>query len=185
MTIEEDPWADVVTLHGLAADEVRSTLQKCVRRGMLEEAILAAYELYQTGESAERLLWRRLEVMAAEDVGLGLQQAPLLIEALGRQAERLPRSGDRWIFAAHAVRLLTCAAKDRTSAELADWAQAVTDRGERLVEILDVAVDMHTRRGRALGRGRAHFFSEGNIVADEVSGRDTTWLDYLRSVASP
>ena len=38
--------------------------------------------------------------------------------------------------------------------------------------------------GRALtntGRGPAHFFSDGNIVANEILGRDTTWLDFLRA----
>lgn len=73
------------------------------------------------------------------------------------------------------------APKDRTSAELAHWAEMVVAGGERSVEILDVAVDMHTRRGRSLGRGPAHFYREGNQLANEIPDRDTRWLEYLRA----
>jgi replication-associated recombination protein RarA len=175
-----DPWWGVTTANGLAADEVRSSLQKYVRRGQLEEAVLAAYELYCSGEAFEDLLWRRMEIMAAEDVGMGSPSLPAVIEALHAQRGRLARGGDRWLLAAHAVRLLVNAPKDRTSAELADWARHVAESGTRSAAILDAAVDMHTARGVQMGRGRAHFFAEGNIVANEVPDRDLTWLTYLR-----
>lgn len=180
MSDTTDPWWGVTTANGLAADEVRSSLQKYVRRGQLEEAVLCAYELYSTGEAAEDLLWRRMEIMAAEDVGLGNPALPAVIEALHAQRSRLPRSGDRWLLAAHAVRLLAIAPKDRTSAELADWARHLVDSGKRSAAILDAALDMHTARGVGMGRGRAHFFAEGNLVANEVPDRDLTWLGYLR-----
>lgn len=180
----DDPWGAVKTVHGLAADEVRSTVQKCVRRGDVEGAVLNAYELFETGEAAEELLWRRMEIMAAEDVGLGRPDAPAVIEALNNQRQRVPRGGERWIFAVHALRLLVTAPKDRTSAELAHWAELSVSRGERMPEVLDVAVDMHTRRGRAMGRGVEHFYEEGNVVTGEIAGRDTRWLDYLRRRAA-
>jgi replication-associated recombination protein RarA len=175
-----DPWWGVVTTHGLPADEVRSSLQKYVRRGLLEEAILAAYELYCTSEAAEDLLWRRAEIMAAEDVGLGSPELPATIEALHSQRLRLPRGGERWLLAAHAVRLLVLSPKDRTSAELSDWAQDMISSGQRRAEVIDVAVDMHTARGVAMGRGREHFYDEGNLVANEIPDRDLTWLTALR-----
>lgn len=176
----EDQWTRVVTVNGLPADEVRSMLQKSVRRGWLEQAVLAAYELYATGPEAEEMLWARLSIIASEDVGFGLVLAPALVEALNAQRCRFPRSGDRWLFAAHAVRLLATATKDRTSGELGQWAIEAVGAGERVVEIDDLAVDMHTRRGVARGRDEAHFYSEGARVIPELDGRDTTWGDYLR-----
>lgn len=160
-------------------------LQKSIRRGWLEEAALAAYELYATGPEAEDLLWSRLDIIAAEDVGFGLLQAPAIIEALGLQRRRIPRCGDRWLFAAHAVRVLSAATKDRTTAELGSWAMEMVDSGDRLVAIADLAVDMHTKRGVESGRDHAHFYAEGAAVEPELAERDTTWGDYLRQKYIP
>ena len=176
----DDPWARVRTRHDLPADHVRSMLQKAIRRGWLEEAVLAAYELYATSPEAEELLWARLDIIAAEDIGFGLIEAPAIIAALGDQRRRYPRSGDRWLFAAHAVRVLATATKDRTTGELGSWAMEVVESGERVVAIHDVAVDMHTEEGVAHGRDEAHFYAEGADVSPELEGRDTTWGDYLR-----
>lgn len=175
-----DQWTRVTTLNGLPADEVRSMLQKSVRRGWLEQAVLAAYELYATGPEAEELLWARLSVIACEDVGFGLTEAPAIVEALNAQRSRFPRSGDRWLFAAHAVRLLATATKDRTSGELGQWAIETVAAREQVVEIADLAVDMHTKRGVAMGRDEGHFYAEGARVNREIVDRDTTWGDYLR-----
>ncbi|HEX3793363.1 MAG TPA: hypothetical protein VHV57_02560 [Acidimicrobiales bacterium] len=164
----------------MAADEVRSMLQKSIRRGWLEEATLAAYELYATSPEAEELLWARLDIIAAEDIGFGLIEAPAIIEALGAQRRRYPRSGDRWLFAAHAVRILATAPKDRTTGELGSWAMEMVDAGERVVRIDDLAIDMHTKEGIARGRDHGHFYAEGAQVVPEMPGRDTTWGDHLR-----
>ncbi|HTV12954.1 MAG TPA: hypothetical protein VME20_13965 [Acidimicrobiales bacterium] len=175
-----DEWTRVITTNGFPADEVRSMLQKSIRRGWLEQAVLAAYELYATSVEAEELLWARLSIIAAEDVGFGLKEAPAIVEALNAQRSHFPRSGDRWLFAAHAVRLLATAEKDRTSGELGQWAMEVVASGERVVEIDDLAVDMHTKRGVAMGRDEAHFYAKGALVNPELQPRDSTWGDYLR-----
>ena len=179
----EDVWSRCQTIHGFAADEVRSVLQKSIRRGLLEEAILAAYEFYATGPEMEELLWRRLEIIATEDVGFGLLNAPVLLEALNAQRLRLPPGLDRWIYSAHAVRLLTTAKKDRTSMELAAWAEAVTTRGERQVVVHDYQVDFHTRRGTEMGRDRDHWWHAGGAVLEnQIEGLDSRWGDYLRGL---
>jgi hypothetical protein len=181
----EDQWTRVTTINGLAADEVRSMLQKSIRRGWLEEAVLAAYELYASGPEAEELLWARLDIIAAEDIGFGLIEAPAIIEALGSQRRRYPRSGDRWLFAAHAVRVLATATKDRTTGELGSWAKEVVDSGERVVTIDDLAIDMHTKRGVERGQTIGDFYAVGADVVPEMEGRDTTWGDYLRTKYVP
>ncbi|HEV3044035.1 MAG TPA: AAA family ATPase [Roseiarcus sp.] len=176
----EDVWSRAKTIHGHAVDEVRSVLQKSIRRGLLEEAVLAAYELFATGPEVEELLWRRLEIIAVEDVGFGLVQAPLLIEAMNAQRRRWPHNSERWMFSAHAVRLLATAKKDRTSMEIAGWAEEVTARGERSVKIEDFHIDMHTSRGAAMGRGKEHWWSDGALLLDQIQGLDSRWGDYLR-----
>jgi replication-associated recombination protein RarA len=179
----EDVWSRAQTIHGFAADEVRSVLQKSIRRGLLEEAMLAAYEFYASGPELEELLWRRLEIIATEDVGYGLIDAPVLLEAINAQRRRIPHGPDRWIYSAHAVRLLATAKKDRTSMELAAWAEMATKKGERKVVVHDYQVDFHTRRGTLMGRGREHWWnSGGSNLENQIEGLDPTWGNYLREV---
>src|SRR3984885_8877626 len=124
-----DVWSRTLSVHGYPIDELRSVLQKSIRRGRVEEAALAAYEFFASGAETEEVLWRRLEIIATEDVGLGLVNAPAIIEALYAQASRMVDRGDRWIYCAHAVRLLASAPKDNMSMELAGWTRAVVERG--------------------------------------------------------
>jgi hypothetical protein len=93
---------------------------------------------------------------------------------------RFERSaGDRFLFVLHAVRLLATSTKDRTTDELANVVRGQVDRGERLPEVPDVALDMHTARGRELGRGLTHFLREGALVENELPGRDQTYREQL------
>ena len=182
----EDTWSRARTVHDIAVDEVRSVLQKSIRRGDVEEAVLAAHELYHTGPEVEELLWRRLEVIAAEDVGVGMLEAPGLLEALNSQRLRIPHTPDRWIFAAHAVRVLCEAPKDRTSCDLAGWADGVVDTGERTVVVQDFHVDHHTRRGVELGRGPSFWIEQGGgVLVNEVDGLESRWGDYVRASKLP
>src|SRR5262249_36258759 len=52
-----DPWTLVETAHGFRADELISTFQKSIRRGLVENAALVAYELYVTSAELEEHLW--------------------------------------------------------------------------------------------------------------------------------
>ena len=178
-----DVWSRATTVNGFAVDELRSILQKSIRRGLVEEAALAAYELFANGPETEELLWRRLEIIAAEDVGLGLPTAPALIEALYAQAGRMLDRGDRWIYCAHALRLLATAPKDGMSMELAGWARAVTERGERKPVVEDYMLDLHTRRGAEMGRDLAHWWNQGARLRNRIAGYNPKWGDYLRRLA--
>ena len=60
-----------------------------------------------TGPEAERMLWERLQIISVEDVGLGRVEAPVIMHALhSMHAQFAWPSGDRFLFAAHAIRLL-------------------------------------------------------------------------------
>jgi replication-associated recombination protein RarA len=178
-----DVWSRATTVNGFAVDELRSVLQKSIRRGLVEEAALAAYELFANGLETEELLWRRLEIIATEDVGFGLLNAPALIEALYAQATRMLDRGDRWIYCAHAVRLLATAPKDGMSMELAGWTRAVVERGERKPVVEDYMLDLHTRRGGEMGRDLAHWWNQGARLHNRIPGCNPKWGDYLRQLA--
>ena len=177
-----DLWSRSTSVNGYAFDELRSVLQKSIRRGLVEEAVLTGYEIYASGPESEEMLWRRLEIIATEDVGLGLPAAPTLIETLYQQQKRMADGEDRWMYAVHAIRLLAASKKDRTTMELGNWAREVLKRGERKVEIEDYHVDLHTRRGVALGRGTEHWWADGARLDNQVEGLDPKYGDYLRKL---
>jgi replication-associated recombination protein RarA len=178
----QDIWSRTTTTNGYGVDELRSVLQKSIRRGWVEEAALAAYELFSFGPETEEVLWQRLEMIATEDVGLGLVTAPAIIEALNQQRKRMEDRGDRWIYCAHAVRVLATARKDNMSMELAGWTREVVARGERKVEVQDFMLDMHTSKGVGMGRDKAHWWREGARVENRIDGYDAKWGDYLRNL---
>jgi replication-associated recombination protein RarA len=178
----QDLWSRTTSLNGYAVDELRSVLQKSIRRGMVEEAMLAGYELCASGPETEEMLWRRLEIIATEDVGIGLLEGPAIIEALYQQAKRMADGGDRWMYPAHAIRLLATAKKDRTTMEMASWAKEVLTRGDRKIEIEDYHVDLHTRRGVEMGRGTDHWWQGGSRLDDQVEGLPTKYGAYLRKL---
>jgi replication-associated recombination protein RarA len=171
----DDPWASVTTSTGLPADEVISTLQKSIRRAEVRNAVLCALDLSATSPELDTYLWDRLHVIAVEDVGFGMRDAIAVITALDAARQRFDvASTDRSLFTIHAVRLLAGAPKDRSNDELANVARAELDDGGR-PEVPDHALDMHTRRGRQLGRGIEHFLSEGAHVDPELESRERRW----------
>jgi replication-associated recombination protein RarA len=175
----EDPWASVTTSTGLAADEVISTLQKSIRRGEVRNAVLCALDLSATSPELDTYLWDRLHVIAVEDVGFGRPDAAAVIVALDAARSRFdPGSHDRALFTIHAVRLLAESPKDRSNDELANVVRAELAAGGR-PDIPDHALDMHTSRGRQLGRGIEHFLTVGARVEPELETRERRWRDEL------
>lgn len=163
-----DPWGNITTRNGLDGDLVISALQKSIRRGLAEEAVTFAYEMYITSEQFEEKLWRRLQAISVEDVGFGDLNAPILINTLNQMRQNFPYSdGDRPIFFVHAIRFLAAAKKDRTSDNLKNIIKTEFAYG-RKPEIPDFALDMHTKKGRSMGRDFKHFLAEGSRVENEL-----------------
>jgi replication-associated recombination protein RarA len=180
---EPDPWAQAQTVHGFRADELTSVLQKSIRRGLVENAALVAYEMYATGPAFEDQVWSRLQIISVEDVGFGNASAPVLIHALDDFRRRASRqTADRLIYLIHAVRVLALSRKDRTSDEMATWVRHAVDHGAARPEVFDVALDMHTRRGRELDRGFRHWFAEGARVENEIPDRDLTYRRRIQDI---
>lgn len=173
----EDPYSQINSPHGIPVDLLVATLQKEIRRSRVDNAVLAAYEMYTTSPDVAQHLWRRLRLIAVEDVGMGLPLAPVLIDVLHRNFEATP--GGDWMMACQAVRVLATAAKDRTASEHADWVATKVGLGEALVEVPDYAHSVHTRSGQERGRGLVQWWEYGAQVRDELPSADHRYRDDL------
>jgi MgsA AAA+ ATPase C terminal len=171
-----DPFAGRTTIHGLASDEVRSSIHKYVRLGNAEQAILAAVEMARTDGEHEAEMWRRLQVLAAEDVGMGAPESIAIVKALHDSADDTPAgSYDRLVFAAQAAGYLARTVKDPINGELMQLAL----HEETPPVIPDVALCIHTRRGQEMGRTMYDWFATGTEIHPEVPDRDIAARDRL------
>ena len=174
-----DPWVDVKTINGFQADHVISALQKEIRRGNAENAALIAIEMVTTSPALEDFLWKRLLVIAVEDVGFGEVMAPVVMNALYQAIQSFDRGmGERKLFAVHAARYLCGCTKDRSSDEMIGW---INHSGAKPT-IPDYALDMHTAEGKAKGRGRRHFFEEAAKLIPEMKDRDLTYRQRIMAM---
>jgi replication-associated recombination protein RarA len=145
----------------------KSVLQKAVRRGMTEKAMYAAYRLVCLNWWS---CWRRLGVIADEDVG-----QPDVIVAVDtlfkkflamRKAAKGELSWDAKRCVIVAAKILSEAPKDRRGDEFLELMEAVEKHGKdeqlqkiraELEAIPDEALDMHTLQGRRMGRGNLYW----------------------------
>jgi replication-associated recombination protein RarA len=136
--------------------EVVSALQKTIRRGDRDSALFWATELYLSQYEAHA--WRRLLVIASEDVGLADPMIFVQIRLLYDTWTERKKEGDAKLYFTDAVLRLVNAVKSR----ITDNATIVFFEGERPHRnIPDYALDVHTEAGRQLGRDYSHFFAEG------------------------
>ncbi len=166
-----DPWSNTKTISGLDADLVISALQKFVRRAEETEALRVAFELYKTSEFHENKMWSRLLVMSVEDIGFGDTYAPVYVQTLDDMRQKFAyEDGDRPLFFVQAIRYLCKCKKERSSDHIKNILMKEFDRGY-VPEIPDYAVDMHTIKGRAMGRDVFYFLEESSKVSP-------VWEDY-------
>lgn len=176
--LPRDPWQAVTTIHGFKADHVISALQKEIRRGNTENAALLAYEMVTTSPALEDYLWQRLLVISVEDVGFGNPQAVVQLNAMHQMLQSFDRSvGERRLFAIHAVRVLSESQKDRSSDEMINWIIDGVAAGDLHPVIPGYALDMHTKDGQAMGRGKRHFWEVGAKIAPEMPNRETIYRE--------
>ena len=151
------------TPRGYDLHEVLSALQKEIRRCKEYEAVYWAVELESFNAKA---LWNRLRVIASEDIGIANPTAPLIIDVLEKNyddAVRRENDSSR-LFLVHAVLYLARSPKSR----IVDNLLTIVYNSEERLEIPDYALDMHTFRGRKMGRGLEHFFTEGAKLANQA-----------------
>ena len=161
-------WAASETINGFAADEIISCLQKSIRRAMVEEACQYAYEQYVSGPVFLEKMWRRLLTISVEDIGFGNLNAAVLVNTMNEMRKNFPYDdGDQPMYFIHAIRILCESEKDRSSDYLKNIIIKEAAMG-KVPEIMDVALDKHTKRGQEMGRGSKHFFEEGTKVIPQL-----------------
>jgi replication-associated recombination protein RarA len=173
----QDPYTRMTSPRGIPVDQLVSVLQKEIRRSHVDNAVLAAYEMHTTSRAVAAHLWRRLRLIAVEDVGMGAPLAPVLLREL--QADYDASAGTDWMQVVHAVRYLATAPKDRTSSEHADYVRTMVEAGQLVVSVPDYAFCVHTRAGQERGRGLLQWWENGARVHDELPTADHTYRDAL------
>ena len=156
--------------------EVVSALQKEIRRANERAAVYWAFELIPRFEA---YLWKRLKVVANEDVGIAAPEIFAAIQALAEQyfEMRARKDGSCTLCLTNAVLLMCRAKKTRVADHLTIITEQTKarelDGSQAPIPIPDYALDMHTLRGRQMGRGLDHFRTEGaKLVGRDESVKD-------------
>lgn len=160
------------TQNGYDLGEVISALQKDIRRGEEQGAMYWALELLPQFEA---YLWRRLVVIANEDIGIGHPPIFVTIAVLRDQffefRER-GRNGTARLILANAILTMCRAPKSRISDHFQRFMVEAWQNGEQR-PIPDYALDKHTKRGRNMGRRDAdHWLSEGCLLKNPADVDD-------------
>ncbi len=109
-----------------------SALQKAVRRGKREESLLCSRLLVT--EDTQRI-WRRLAVIAMEDVGVGDMEATAQTVWASRSKAWRGKHGGEWHVASYVVGTLCGALKSRDTDDLAAIASRHPDLAEERAEL--------------------------------------------------
>jgi replication-associated recombination protein RarA len=160
-------FAEMHTPGGFLNGEVASALQKAIRRGNEREALFWSSELDLAGFGG--YVWKRLRIIASEDVGLADTQAVIATRVLydnWLEHKKATKESEP-LFLIHAVLLLARAEKSGITVH-AWMAFYEGDRQAMGMEIPDHALDIHTGRGRQMGRGKAHFLEEAGRLENET-----------------
>ena len=158
----------VTTVNGHLLAEVVSALQKAIRRCQVDDALYWAVDMYLTGY--DEYCWKRLKVIASEDIGPAEPHLPATLAALYQTYTELKKKKDphdpQKLQFVHAVLLVASARKSR----VVDHAliHHFVNHAQLKREIPDCALDKHTLRGKQMGRGFDHFFAEGGRLENEV-----------------
>jgi replication-associated recombination protein RarA len=149
------------TINGHTLFECSSALQKSIRRGEVDTAMYFAVELDLSNYG--EYLWRRLRAIASEDIGMANPALPAMLAGLYESwsdfAAREQKT-DR-LFLGHAILALCTSPKSRAVDNFQITHYATHDQ---VREVPEWAFDMHTHRGKAMGRGVDHFFDSSAQV---------------------
>lgn len=177
----DSPWLGSKTISGFTADEVPSMLQKAIRRGLEEDAINAAYEMYRTSPELEDIMWRRLIMVAMEDIGFGDLKAAPIAYAYYKAKDLYDReSADRQLPFVQIIRYLCRCPKERSSSYYQNMQEFKFDNGYQF-EIADYALDKHTARGREMGRDTMYFYTDGDKVVPEHDDEENLHTKELKA----
>lgn len=160
----------ITTIKGYDLFEVISAFQKSIRRGLEFDAMFWGVELYESGYV--KFAWKRMVVMSTEDIGLADPMAPVIINALKQQYEELSANFDKKkqyrLPYVQAILYLVHSKKSRhTDWALNYWFDSHLGNAQNR-QIPAYALDIHTRRGKMMGKTINDFFTEGSVIENAV-----------------
>ena len=99
---------------------------------------------------------------------LVINKIDMVKRALDQMRKNFPyNDGDQPMYFIHAIRVLCTCTKDRSSDYLKNIIIKESAMG-KVVEVPDIALDKHTKRGQEMGRGSKHFFEEATKVIPQL-----------------
>lgn len=159
----------IKTANGYDLYECISAMQKEIRRCNETQALYWAFEAGSVNlttsdkamksEDAWDYVWHRLLVTASEEIGILDPQAVILTQSLS-QAHRMRR--DQQIIAM-AVLYLARSPKNREVNDFVAYVHNKRKEGWKL-PMPDYAIDVHTYRGKSMGRGGDYWWKEGRRI---------------------
>lgn len=177
MTSSKTPY-QISLIDNYQFDEVASALQKCVRRNLEYEACWFANILHQSGY--HKYMWRRLLIIASEDIGNATPDTAVLVNALHQNYQMAisaanRQKNDALTFAFQAIIYMCRATKTRETDSLVNLIRTEYEQGKRL-EVPDFALDMHSKRGRQIHGS----WQQG--TQQEIDERHRKWFDEFAKV---
>ena len=147
------------TVRGYNYWEMLSYFQKCIRRGLEEDAMWVFYEMEASGYFAH--VANRLLIIAHEDISTGDLEAVERTHKFVEYAKELySKNKEAWALPiSNAILMLCRADKTREADNFHAYIKGVRV-SQPDIEIPDWAIDQFTRRGKAMGRGAQHFKDE-------------------------
>ena len=132
-----EPTAHLSARSGSKCDRwlLASSLQKCVRRGLCQDATKVACLLHNLDKD---YAWRRLRIIALEDIGLGGIDVVAATLAIAGKRQVRAALGDLSRFLA-CVQSLATSTKDRTACDLLTWINSSPDALAARQHLLDDA----------------------------------------------
>jgi replication-associated recombination protein RarA len=161
--------------------ECSSAMQKSIRRGDEDGALFWATELDKSGFG--EYVWKRLKIMASEDIGLAEPRFPSELNALYNFWKQLKSKKDEKnkperLFLVHAVIIAARVKKSR----IVDHACCVFyNNASDCRSVPDYALDKHTYRGRSKGRSFKHFFEEASKL-DNVANLEDSYAARAKEI---
>jgi replication-associated recombination protein RarA len=152
------------TKNGLPAMACVSAMQKAIRRGLEREAMEFAVELMHTSKTFHSMVCNRLEVICHEDLDTlaAPHIFPFVAASLAASRERYSKSiGEARLMVGNCIRMMARAPKSRAGCHFAAAIGLRSLLEDHAPTIPDYALDMHTMKGKAMGRGLDHFRKEG------------------------
>lgn len=173
--VEKYKGFELRTKNGYKLDETVSSLQKEIRRG---NELMASYWAFELNDSGYwRYCFRRLQVIAGEDIGLANPEAMILVSStysslLAQERVKKVLQVDNNVLGF----VVAYMARSKKSRHVDYLGGVILKRKEQgwKPEVPEYAIDEHTERGRELGKDDNEFFRTGSMIKNKkhISGED-------------